>query len=298
MSLLSKYKQSSAMDSLVDRVGKLTEPKNPNKEEDANLWYPSVDKAGNGYAVVRFLPPPEGEDDAIVMRFTHGFKGPTGQWYIEHSRTTFGERDPVSEMNSRLWNAGDQDTARERKRKQEFFTNVYVIRDKDHPENEGKVFVLKFGQKIFQKIQSVMKPPEGMEDEKMNPFDLYRGANFKFKIKTVGGYRNYDDSTFDGQSVFLDGDEPAMEKALSQLHSVAQYVAREKFKSYDELKARLNIVVGNDDEDEAPFDGGVKTSSTKKSSATVKAKLAEVEEPSEDDEILARLKKEIAGYTE
>lgn len=301
MSLLAKYKKSNAMDSLVQRVGKLTESKNaPNKEDDANFWYPSVDKTGNGLAVIRFLPPPEGEDDAVVLRFSHAFQGPAGQWYIENSRTTLGDRDPVSELNSKLWNQGDQDTARKQKRKQEFYANVYIEKDKENPANEGKVFVFKFGQKIFKKIQTAMNPPEGLEDEKINPFDLYKGASFKIIIKTVDKYRNYDDSKFAAPSVFLDGDEDAMETALGQLHSLAEFIAPEKFKTYDELKARLDLVRGENEDGEPPFeaDPPKPASSTKKTSTSAKAKPAVVEDPSEDDEILARLKAEIAGITE
>lgn len=300
MSLLSRYKTSNAMDSLVNRVGKLTESKTAPKQDEADFWYPSVDKTGNGLAVIRFLPPPENEDDAVVLRFSHGFQGPSGQWYIENSRTTLGERDPVSEVNSKLWNSGDQDGARKQKRKQEFFANVYIVKDKENPANEGKVFVFKFGQKIFKKIQTAMNPPEGLEDEKLNPFDLFNGADFKIIIKTVDKYRNYDDSKFAAPSVFLDGDEPAMEKALSQMTSLASFISPDKFKSYDELKARLDLVLGTTNDDEPPFDVDVpqRASSTKKTSAPAKAKPAAAEEPSEDDAILARLKAEIAGFTE
>lgn len=300
--LLNKYRKSASMDNLVANMGKLTENQKIVREsDDPAFWYPAVDKVGNGYAVVRFLPPPEGEDDAIVRRFSHGFQGPSGRWYIENSRTTIGDRDPVSELNSRLWNNGQQDLARAQKRNLEYFTNVYVVRDKEHPENEGKVFVFKFGKRIFDKIQGAMKPK--FEDEKpINPFDLFTGADLKIKISLKDGYRNYDDSTFDAPSEFLSGNEAAMEKALSQLHSIAKYVAADQFKSYDELKAKLDSVLGDAPvasvakvtvaESDIPFDGPY-TKQTQK--APPKAKTQKPAEPDEDDEILAKLRGELAG---
>lgn len=301
--LLAKYKSSATMDKLVASVDKLSEKAGFQGEDTANHWYPSVDKAGNGYAIVRFLPPPIDEDSAIVRRWTHAFKGPTGQWYIENSRTTLGERDPVSELNSKLWNSGDQDGARKQKRNLEFFTNVYVIRDKEHPENEGKVFVYKFGKRIFDKIEAARKPK--FEDEKpLNAFDLFTGASFKIKIANKDGYRNYDESTFDAPSAFLDGDEDAIEAVLGQLHSIAQYVDPAKFKTYEQLKARLDLVMGDAEEqtvseaseDTPPWDDTEETKKPAKPVSTKKpAKVETSDEDGEEDEILRKLRGQIEG---
>ena len=214
--------------------------------KDDNLWKPDVDKAGNGYAVIRFLPAPEGEDLPWVRMFNHGFQGPGG-WYIENSLTTINKKDPVSEHNSMLWNSGiesNKDLVRKQKRRLNYYSNIYIVKDPTRPENEGKVFLFKFGKKIFDKCNEAMNPQ--FEDEKpVNPFDFWEGANFKLKIRQVEGYRNYDKSEFDTSSALLDNDEE-LEKVWKSQHSLSELVAPEQFKSYEELKTKLNRVLGLD----------------------------------------------------
>ena len=217
---------------------------------DNRYWSPTVDKAGNGCAVIRFLPAPGAEDTAFVRLFSHAFKGPSGQWYIENSRTTLGngEKDPVGEMNSRLWNESEDDNspqrkqARAQKRKLTYISNIYVVKDPANPDNEGKVFLFKYGKKIWDKIQGAMYP-EFEDEEGFNPFDLWEGADFKLKIRQVEGYRNYDKSEFDKPSP-LSNDDDKLEAIWKQEHSLAELVSLDKFKSYDELAKRLAQVLG------------------------------------------------------
>lgn len=217
---------------------------------DARFWSPATDKAGNGYAVIRFLPAPPNEDTAFVRMFNHAFKGPTGQWYIENSRTTItGEKDPVSELNSSLWNQTEDDDspqrkqARAQKRKLNYFSNIQVLKDPANPENEGKVFLFKYGKKIWDKIQGAMYP-EFQDEKGFNPFDLWEGANFKLKIRQVEGYRNYDKSEFEKPEALTSDDDKA-ESIWKSEHSLQELVALDKFKSYDDLAKRLAVVLGN-----------------------------------------------------
>ena len=212
---------------------------------DDRLWKPEVDKAGNGYAVIRFLPAPDGEELPWAKLYTHAFQG-TGGWFIENSLTTLGQKDPVSEYNSQLWNSGiesDKEIARKQKRKLSYYANSYVVKDSANPHNEGQVFLYKFGKKIFDKITAAMQP-EFEDEDPINPFDFWAGANFKLKIKKVAGYWNYDSSEFDRQSALLDDDD-AMEAIWKKEYSLAELVAPDQFKSYDELKKRLDYVLGN-----------------------------------------------------
>ena len=217
---------------------------------DDRIWKPTVDKAGNGYAVLRFLPSKEGEELPWVRYWDHGFKGPTGLWYIENSLTSIGQADPVSEMNSKLWNSGNEEdkvTARERKRRLHYVTNVYVVNDSGNPANEGKVMLFKFGKKIFEKIMDVMQP--AFQDETpVNPFDLWKGADFKLKIRNLEGYRNYDKSEFAKSSELFDGDETKLEAVYSQVHSLSEFTEPSNYKTYDELKAKLMRVLGEESE--------------------------------------------------
>ena len=217
---------------------------------DDRIWKPTVDKAGNGYAVLRFLPSKEGEELPWVRYWDHGFKGPTGLWYIENSLTSIGQADPVSEMNSKLWNSGNEEdkvTARERKRRLHYVTNVYVVNDSGNPANEGKVMLYKFGKKIFEKIMDVMQP--AFQDETpVNPFDLWKGADFKLKIRNLEGYRNYDKSEFAKSSELFDGDETKLEAVYSQVHSLSEFTEPSNYKTYDELKAKLMRVLGEESE--------------------------------------------------
>ena len=208
------------------------------------MWKLEVDKGGNGYAVIRFLPAPDGEDLPFVKLYSHAFQGPGG-WYIENSLTTLGQKDPVSEYNSQLWNNGTdagKDTARKQKRKLTYISNIYVVKDPANPENEGKTFLYKYGKKIFDKLTAAMQP-EFEDEEAIDPFDFWQGANFKLKAKNVAGYRNYDSSEFAATSALLDDDD-AMEAIWKKEYSLAELVAADQFKSYDELKTRLSNVLG------------------------------------------------------
>jgi hypothetical protein len=238
----------SSLDKLTAELSKLNGGSGGgDNKKDERLWYPNVDKAGNGYAVIRFLPPPEGEDMPFVRIFEHGFKGSTGSWYIENSLTTLGKPDPVGELNSQLWNSGldsDKEIARSQKRKLNFISNIYVITDQQNPENEGKVFLFKYGKKIFDKLNETMNP-EFADEEAMNPFDFWKGANFKLKIRNVEGYRNYDKSEFSSPSTFME-DDVEMEAVWKKQHSLQAFLDPKNFKSYDELKTKLNRVLGLD----------------------------------------------------
>ena len=212
---------------------------------DDNFWKPELDKSGNGYAVVRFLPTPEGEEMPWVSYFDHGFQGPGG-WYIEKSLTTLGKQDPVSEYNSQLWNTGieaNREIARKRKRRLHYVSNIFVVSDPKNPDNEGKVFSYRYGKKIFEMLKEAISP--AFEDEApINPFDLRgEGANFKIKIRKVDGYWNYDKSEFDTPAPLFDSEEK-LNNIYSSLSSLNELIAPEQFKSYDELKEKLDRVLG------------------------------------------------------
>ena len=242
----AKLKKQSKLGSLTAKLVKEVEKMNNNGTSgDDRLWKLDVDKSGNGYAVIRFLPAPDGEDLPFVKLYSHAFQGPGG-WYIENSLTTLGGKDPVSEYNTQLWNNGTdsgKETARKQKRKLTYTSNIYVVKDPANPENEGKVFLFKYGKKIFDKLTAAMQP-EFEDEEAIDPFDFWQGANFKLKAKNVAGYRNYDSSEFAPQSPLLDDDD-ALEAIWKKEISLAEIVAPEQFKSYDDLKRRLNYVLGN-----------------------------------------------------
>jgi hypothetical protein len=221
---------------------------------DERIWKPTVDKAGNGYAVIRFLPASEGAELPWVRYWDHGFKGPTGLWYIENSLTSIGQPDPVGELNSRLWNSGiesDKDKARAQKRRLHYVTNILVVQDPSNPQNEGKVFLYQFGKKIFDKIMDVMQPSFA-DETPVNPFDFWDGADFKLKIRNVEGYRNYDKSEFSSASSLYDADESKLESVYNQLHNLSEFTDPKNYKSYDELKAKLMRVLGEEADMGAP----------------------------------------------
>ena len=240
----SAMKKSSSLDKLLVQAETENKPQEKKSYVDERLWKPVMDKTGNGFAIIRFLPAPEGEEHPWAKVWNHSFQGPTGQWYIENSLTTIGQNDPVSEHNTRLWNSGvesDKEIARKQKRKLQYFSNIYVVKDSANPENEGKVFLYRFGKKIFDKIMEAMQP--AFDDEvAINPFDFWKGANFKLKIRKVDGYWNYDKSEFEGVSPVLDDDD-ALEKMWKTQYSLAEFSAPTNFKSYDELKTRLDTVL-------------------------------------------------------
>jgi hypothetical protein len=238
-------KKQSKIGSLTDKLVKEVEKMNTGSGgEDTRFWKPTMGKDNVGSAVIRFLPAPEGEDIPWVKIFAHGFQGPGG-WYIENSLTTLGQKDPVTEFNRGLWNSGndkDKETVRKQKRKLSYYSNIYVVKDPANPQNEGKVFLFKYGKKIFDKILNAMQPE--FEDEKpINPFDFWAGANFRLKIRKVEGYWNYDKSEFDSPSALLDDDD-AMEALWKKQYSLSALIAPDQFKDYDELEKRLNYVLG------------------------------------------------------
>ena len=241
----ANLKKQSKLGSLTAKLVKEVEKLNTNGGSDERLWKLDVDKSGNGYAVIRFLPAPDGEDLPFVKLYSHAFQGPGG-WYIENSLTTLGQKDPVSEFNTTLWNNGTdagKETARKQKRKLTYISNIYVVKDPANPENEGKVFLFKFGKKIFDKLTAAMQP-EFEDEEAIDPFDFWQGANFKLKAKNVAGYRNYDSSEFAAQSPVLDDDD-ALEALWKKESSLQEFVAADQFKSYEDLKKRLGYVLGN-----------------------------------------------------
>jgi hypothetical protein len=257
MSLATMKKQNS-LNKLLGAVEAENQPQEKKSYKDERIWKPSLDKTGNGYAVIRFLPASKSKEDPLpwVKVWSHAFQGPTGQWYIENSLTTLGQNDPVSEMNSAYWNSGvesDKEIARRQKRKLQYFANIFVVSDSKNPENEGKVFLYRFGKKIFDKCMEAMQP--AFEDEKpINPFNFWGinpddpevspGANFKLKIRKVDGYWNYDKSEFDAPSALFDDDDK-LEEVWKKQYSLEEFNATSNFKSYDELKTRLdNVLAG------------------------------------------------------
>ena len=265
---IEALKKQSNLSSLIDEYNKQTTPETKSFD-DERFWKPELDKSGNGYAVIRFLPAPKGEDIPWQRMFSHSFQGPGG-WYIENSLTTINKNDPVGEVNRRLWNSGseaDKETARRQKRKLSYYTNIYVVTDTKHPEYEGKVCLYKFGKKIFDKVMEAMQPQ--FDDEvAINPFDLWKGANFKLKIRKVDGFWNYDKSEFDSVTPLLDSDG-ALEKVYDAEYPLKPFHEESNFKSYVELKEKMERVLGQEvdnrtaeqvaadiEADDIPFDGG------------------------------------------
>jgi hypothetical protein len=214
--------------------------------KDDRFWRPELDKASNGFAVIRFLPPVEGEEVPWVRVFNHGFKGPGG-WFIENCPTTVGKKCPICEANSELWNSGvesNKTLASGRKRKLSYVANIMVMSDPKHPENEGKIFLFKFGKKIFDKIMEKLQPESNEYDpvEPVNVFDFWQGANFKLRVRSVAGYVNYDKSEFDSPSALLDGDDAKLEALWKKQHALKAFTDPSEFKSYEELKSKFESV--------------------------------------------------------
>ena len=241
---VSTLRKSNTLDKLLAQVQQESAPQEKKSYVDERLWKPELDKSGTGQAVLRFLPAPDGEELPWVKVFKHAFQGPTGKWYIENSLTTIGKQDPMSEHNTQLWNSGlesDKELARKQKRKLEYYSNIYVVSDPKHPENEGKVFLFRYGKKIFDKIMASMQP-EFEDETPINPFDFWEGANFKLKIRKVDGFWNYDKSEFDSVSPLADSDEK-LDGIWKSQYSLQEFLAPTNFKSYDELKKRLDDVL-------------------------------------------------------
>jgi len=240
-----KRSRSNSLKTLIDETNKLAAGNKPQGQQEDRFWKPTVDKAGNGYAVIRFLPAAEGDELPWVQTWNHGFQGPGG-WYIEESLTTIGKKDPLSEYNSMLWNTGieaNKDQVRKQKRRLNYISNIQVINDSSNPDNNGKVFLYKFGKRIWDKINDLMNPQ--FEDEQpINPFDFWEGANFKLKIRKVEGYRNYDKSEFDSPEPLADDEQ--LEAIWKQQVPLAEFTDPSNFKSYEELQAKLNRVLALD----------------------------------------------------
>ena len=241
---LQTLRKSNTLDKLLASVQEENAPQEKKSYVDERLWKPELDKSGTGSAVIRFLPAVDGEELPWVKVWKHAFQGPTGKWYIENSLTTLNQKDPVSEHNTSLWNTGlesDKETARKQKRKLEYYSNIYVVSDPKHPENNGKVFLFRYGKKIFDKIMAAMQP-EFEDETPINPFDVWEGANFKLKIRKVDGYWNYDKSEFDSVSALLD-DDAKLDSTWKTQYPLADFHAPSNFKSYEELKKRLDDVL-------------------------------------------------------
>jgi len=247
MSFANLKRNRSSIDNLVkaaEAVGGNTQKQNFG---DDRMWKPTVDKSNNGYAVIRFLPANEGSELPWNRYWDHGFKGPTGRWYIEKSLTSIGQNDPVGELNSRLWNTGlesDKAKARTQKRRLHYVSNILVVNDPGNPSNDGKVFIYQYGKKIFDKIMDAMQP-EFEDEAPLNPFDFWEGANFKLKIRDVEGYRNYDKSEFDRQTP-LSEDDTYLEEVYNKMHKLEEFTDPKSYKTYNELKAKLVSVLGED----------------------------------------------------
>ncbi|AGH07110.1 single-stranded DNA binding protein [Synechococcus phage S-RIM2] len=248
MSFASLKKASaggSTFEKLTREIDKLNQPA-AGSSADERFWKPELDKSGNGYAVIRFLPAPDGEEMPWAKVWSHAFKGPGGQWYIENSLTTLGKDDPVGELNRELWNSGrdsDKEIARAQKRKLSYYANIYVVQDPAHPENEGRVFLYKFGKKIFDKLVEAMQPAFA-DESPVDPFNFWKGADFKLKIRKVDGYWNYDKSEFSAPGTLGNFDDDKLESIWKEGHSLADFEDSKNFKSYEQLQARLNLVLG------------------------------------------------------
>jgi len=262
-----KKSRSNDLQKLQSEVEKINNPQNNFSREDDRFWKAELDKSGNGYAVIRFLPATNGEDMPYVRVFNHGFQGPGG-WYIENSLTTLGQKDPLAEYNSTLWNSGieaNKEIARKQKRRLTYISNIFVVEDKANPQNEGKVFLFRYGKKIFDKVSS-MANPEFEDESPVDVFNFWDGANFKLKIRKVDGFSNYDKSEFVTAAPLFE-DDTKMEETWNAQHSLTEFVGEDKFKSYEDLKSRLDIVLGNVptpamtapttvESVKVPFDGG------------------------------------------
>ena len=287
-------KKSNSLDKLLGAVQAENAPQEKKSYVDDRIWKPVMDKTGNGFAIIRFLPAPKGEELPWAKLWNHAFQGPTGQWYIENSLTTIGQNDPVSEHNSALWNSGvesDKEIARKQKRKLQYYSNIYVVKDSANSENEGKVFLYRFGKKIFDKIMETMQP--AFEDETpINPFDFWEGADFKLKLRKVDGYWNYDKSEFADPSALSKKDDE-LEEIWGKQYSLKEFTDNSNFKSYDELKKRLDVVlsgtttVGNVTEMTTSFDDSPEVSVV----VDTKEEPAPTITVSEDDDTLSYFEK-------
>ena len=276
-----KKKRGDKLQTLLKETAKINQPAGYQNDDD-RFWRPELDKSGNGMALVRFLPAPDGEDLPWARSWNHGFQGPGG-WYIENSLTTLGQKDPVSEYNSTLWNSGieaNKEIARKQKRRLTYVSNVLVIKDPTNPQNEGQVRLYKYGKKIWDKINDQMNP-EFEDETPLNPFDLWEGANFKLKIRKVDGFSNYDKSEFEASTPVNDEDSK-MEELWKTEHSLSEFTDAKNFKTYSELKEKLDrvlgITTGTAEKDDVPFDGGTSYTPAQDTAVTATAETDSTEE--------------------
>lgn len=244
MSFANLKRNRTDLSALVQKATEASGSQSGSKDE--RFWYPQRDKAGNGYAVIRFLPGLASASTPWVRYWDHAFKGPTGQWYIEKSLTSIGQQDPISELNSKMWNSGidaDKAIVRDRRRNLRYVANVLIVSDPSAPENEGQVKLYRFGKKIFDKIMDAMQP-KFPDEQPMNPFDMWEGADFVLKIRTVEGYPNYDASAFKTPVALYAGDEGRLEAVYDKQYDLGEWTDPKNYKSYDELKTRLALVLG------------------------------------------------------
>lgn len=285
----SNLKKQSKLGSLTSKLVQEVEKMNSsNNSSDDRLWKPEVDKSGNGFAVVRFLPAPEGEEVPWAKIYTHAFQG-TGGWFIDNCLTSVGQQCPVCESNRELWNSGsksNQEIVRQRKRKLSYYSNIYVVGDRNHPENEGKVFLFKYGKKIFDKISASMQP-EFDDETPIDPFDFWGGANFKVKITKKDGYWNYDKSEFDSPTTLGDFGDEVLETIWKKTHSLQEFVNPENFKSYEQLGTRLNSVLGKKSQpkqDESFSDEDDNRESNSKFSEDISSELSSLVKSKSDED--------------
>ena len=291
-----KRKSGSNLERLSEELNKIS--KGSESYKDDRFWRPELDKSSNGYAVIRFLPPVDGEDVPWARLFSHGFQG-KGGWFIENCPTTIGGKCPLCEVNNDLWNSGlesDKDIARQRKRKLSYISNILVVSDPANPQNEGKIFLYKYGKKIFDKINEAMNP-EFEDESPVNPFDFWEGANFKLKVRKVAGYINYDKSEFESASQLHGGDDAALEELWKNQYPLKEFTDPSNFKSYDELKARLETVLHGGSgskssaedlaEAEALVDRQVGSVSPNKSADTASSAAAEDTDAGDSDDALS-----------
>jgi len=285
----SNLKKQSKLGSLTSKLVQEVEKMNSsNNSSDDRLWKPEVDKSGNGFAIVRFLPAPEGEEVPWAKIYTHAFQG-TGGWFIDNCLTSIGQQCPVCESNRELWNSGsksNEEIVRQRKGKLSYYSNIYVVGDKNHPENEGKVFLFKYGKKIFDKISASMQP-EFDDETPIDPFDFWGGANFKVKITKKDGYWNYDKSEFDSPTTLGDFDDEVLETIWKKTHSLQEFVNPENFKSYEQLGTRLNSVLGKKSQpkqDESFSDEDDNRGSSSKFSEDISSELSSLAKSKSDED--------------
>lgn len=272
-----------------DLFSKLKQSKEKKSYDDDRFWKAKQDSAGNASAVIRFLPSPD-TDEPFIQLFAHGFQN-NGKFFIHNCPTTKGKTCPVCDSNKQLWNSGldsDKDIARDRKRRQSFISNILVVNDPANPDNNGKVFLFKYGKKIHEKVLDAMIP-EDITESPVDVFNMFEGVNFKLKIKKVAGYTNFDSSVFDQKvTAICDGKEDLMKQVFASSHSLAAFLADDQFKSHDDLEKELNKVLGNTTNRRSTIEDSVESDSGDTNAQLeelIKAKMNKASKFDEEDNI-------------